>query len=655
MNVTELARVLKITPAELRQYLPQMGFDIGLKAIKVDNVTARKVINAWPQFKYRLEKQKQEERQLQAVDAGSVEKKRVVIPALTTVRQFAELSGVPVNKLLTELMRNSVFASLNERIDFDTAAIVGADLGLEVVLDETEGQAEDQSGRLKEIIALEQTADLQTRPPVIVVMGHVDHGKTMLLDAIRRTNVIATEAGGITQHIGAYQVERHNRLITFIDTPGHEAFTAMRNRGAKVADIAILVVAADDGVKPQTVEAFRIIEAAKIPYLVAINKIDKPDADIMRTKQELSNQLNIVPEDWGGKTICVPISAKQGENIDELLDNVLLITDMEENNLKANPDATAVGTVVESNIDKGEGVVATILVQNGTLHVGEELQCNGIAYGKVRSLKDYLGKNLTSVLPSTPVKVIGFKRAPAVGDIIEVGRGEKSKKTKNMMNMSAPTQSVKEDEDGEGGPQINLVIKSDTLGSAEAIEASLAKIDTFGVKIKILYRGLGNVTEGDVTRAESSHAKLIAFTVNISPQAEELAREKQVEVKSYQIIYELLNDLKEEIQILVKPDIKRVDLGRIKVLAIFKTGKKDQIIGGQVTKGLIKPHSFVEVMREGEFIAQGQLTQLQSGRQDVDQVEAGNDCGLQYEGKPLIKVGDALEVYQEEKIYHKVK
>ncbi|KKR14865.1 MAG: Translation initiation factor IF-2 [Candidatus Falkowbacteria bacterium GW2011_GWA2_39_24] len=421
MNVTELARVLKITPAELRQYLPQMGFDIGLKAIKVDNVTARKVINAWPQFKYRLEKQKQEERQLQAVDAGSVEKKRVVIPALTTVRQFAELSGVPVNKLLTELMRNSVFASLNERIDFDTAAIVGADLGLEVVLDETEGQAEDQSGRLKEIIALEQTADLQTRPPVIVVMGHVDHGKTMLLDAIRRTNVIATEAGGITQHIGAYQVERHNRLITFIDTPGHEAFTAMRNRGAKVADIAILVVAADDGVKPQTVEAFRIIEAAKIPYLVAINKIDKPDADIMRTKQELSNQLNIVPEDWGGKTICVPISAKQGENIDELLDNVLLITDMEENNLKANPDATAVGTVVESNIDKGEGVVATILVQNGTLHVGEELQCNGIAYGKVRSLKDYLGKNLTSVLPSTPVKVIGFKRAPAVGDIIEVG------------------------------------------------------------------------------------------------------------------------------------------------------------------------------------------------------------------------------------------
>ncbi|MFH0951537.1 MAG: translation initiation factor IF-2 [bacterium] len=655
MNVTELARVLKITPAELRQYLPQMGFDIGLKAIKVDNVTARKVINAWPQFKYRLEKQKQEERQLQAVDSANVEKKRVVIPALTTVRQFAELSGVPVNKLLAELMRNSVFASLNERIDFDTAAIVGADLGLEVVLDETEGQAEDQSGRLKEIIALEQTADLQTRPPVIVVMGHVDHGKTMLLDAIRRTNVMATEAGGITQHIGAYQVERHNRLITFIDTPGHEAFTAMRNRGAKVADIAILVVAADDGVKPQTVEAFRIIEAAKIPYLVAINKIDKPDADIMRTKQELSNQLNIVPEDWGGKIVCVPISAKQGANIDELLDTVLLIADMEESNLKANPTATAVGTVVESNIDKGEGVVATILVQNGTLHVGEELQCNGIAYGKVRSLKDYLGKNLTSVLPSTPVKVIGFKRAPAVGDIIEVGKGEKSKKTKNMMSLGAPTQSVTEDENGASGPQINLVIKSDTLGSAEAIEASLAKIDTFGVKIKILYKGLGNVTEGDVTRAESSHAKLIAFTVNISPQAEELAREKQVEVKSYQIIYELLNDLKEEIQILVKPDIKRVDLGRIKVLAIFKTGKKDQIIGGQVTKGIIKPHSLLEVMRNDEFVTQGQLTQLQSGKQDVDQVEAGNDCGLQYEGKPLIKVGDFLGVYQEEKIYHKVK
>lgn len=663
MNLTELARILKITPAELKQYMPQMGFDIGQRAIKIDKPSAKKIIAMWPQFKRRMEiKKAVEKREEVAKQEMSQTTKKISIPQLITVKKFSELSSIPVNKLVAQLMKNGVFASLNEKIDFDTASIIGADFGIEVSLDETNSEETTSSSiKLKEVIAKESADDLQVRPPVIVVMGHVDHGKTMLLDAIRRTDVIATEAGGITQQIGAYQVERNGRTISFIDTPGHEAFTAMRNRGAKVADIAILVVAADDGVKPQTVEAFRIIEAANIPYIVAINKIDKPDADINNTKQELSNKLNIIPEDWGGKAVCVPISAKENQNIDELLDMVLLAADMTEGSLQANPNTFATGTVVESNVDKGTGVVATVLVQNGTLHTGDSLSCNGQAYGKVRALKNYLGEDVEQAGPSTPVKVIGFKIAPEVGDIIEVGKGEKIKKTKMNSNLSANPaissaiqSSNTEEDDADSEQQIKLVIKSDTLGSGEAIEASLAKIDTLGVQIKILHKGLGNITEGDITRAEASKAKLIGFNVQVSPQAKELARTQGVELKNYNIIYELLNDLKDEIQVLARPEIKRVDLGRIKVLAIFKTGKKEQIIGGKVTKGTVKPNSLVEVVRGDDIIAIGKLTQLQSGKQDVDRVEDGSECGLRYEGPAVIQADDRLEVYQEEKIYKKV-
>ncbi|MFH1412712.1 MAG: translation initiation factor IF-2 [bacterium] len=656
MNVTELARILKITPAELRQYLPQMGFDVGLKAIKVDNQTAKKIISAWHGFKHKLDQEKAEQEKEEIIKSiAEGPKKKINIPPFISVKQFSEISGIAVNKLLAELMKNGVFASINERIDFDTAAIVGSDFGLEIVLDkEKEQTVVKRSERLRKVLSEESADTLEARPPVIVVMGHVDHGKTKLLDAIRKTNIIDTEAGGITQQIGAYQVKRKGRAISFVDTPGHEAFTAMRNRGAKIADIAILVVAADDGVKPQTIEAFRIIESAKIPYIVAINKIDKPEADIEKTKQELSNKLNIVPEDWGGKIICVPISAKQGENIDELLDMVLLTADMEEDSLKANPNTKAIGTVIESNVDKGEGVIATVLVQNGTLKIGDNLVCNGKAYGKVRALKNYLGKNIESAKPSTPVKLIGFKVAPEVGDIIEVGNGEKMKRIKTIAMPGAQNVASQEKESS-NGPKINLIIKSDTLGSGEAIEASLAKLDTMGVKIKILHKGLGNITEGDITRADASNAKLVGFNVQAFPHVEEMARESNVNINIYQIIYELLNDLKAEIQSLVQPDIKRIDLGRIKVLAIFKTDKKEQIIGGKVTLGTIKPNSLIEVMRDNEIIARGRLTQLQSGRQDVDMIEENGECGIKYEGPAVIKINDRLQVYQEEAIYHKVK
>jgi translation initiation factor IF-2 len=555
-------------------------------------------------------------------------------------------------------MKNGIFSSMNERIDFDTASIIGSDLGLEVKFDDR--QSEEQEGgtvKLGEILGREEKSNLQNRPPVIVVMGHVDHGKTKLLDAIRTTDVAAGEAGGITQHIGAYQVTRKDKTITFIDTPGHEAFTAMRSRGARVADIAILVVAADDGVKPQTVEAFRIIEAAKIPFIVAINKIDKEGADINKTKQELSTQLNITPEDWGGKTICALVSAKTGKGVEELLDMILLTSEMEADNIKANPDSSAAGTVVESHVDKGAGPVATVLIQNGTLRVGDNLCFNGSVYGKVRALKNYKGENIDKAGPSTPARVLGLKISPAVGDVLEVGEGERIKNVHSLEakarrgNISATQQTSNGDDRAK---KVNLIIKSDVLGSAEAIEESLAKISGDHIKVKILSKGLGNITEGDIKKSEDSDAQVIGFNVKITPAIENLIREKRAKVKVFTIIYDLINYIKEEMQKLVEMEMKRVDLGRLKVLAVFRTKDNEQIIGGKVLSGNIEANSSVEITRSGEIIEKGKVTKLQLNKQDVNLVEENQECGLQYAGKPVIKEGDILDFFKMEEIRGKI-
>jgi len=482
-------------------------------------------------------------------------------------------------------------------------------------------------------------------------MGHVDHGKTKLLDAIRRTNVVEEEAGGITQHIGAYQVIHHNKLITFIDTPGHEAFTAMRNRGAKIADIAILVVAADDGVKPQTIEAFRIIAAAKIPFVVAINKIDKEKANIEKTKQELSNQLKIMPKDWGGKTICVPISAKKEMGIEELLDMVLLTAETEADNIMANPNANAIGTVIESYIDKGTGPVATILIQNGTLNIGDQLALNHFIIGKVRSLNNYRGEKIKKAEPATPVQIIGLKNLPQVGDILTMGGREKVKlkKLKITSKPPAPVQKETTSEDDQEIKKINLIIKSDVLGSAEAIEESLEKINTTEVKVKIVHKGLGNITDGDIKRAEAANAQIIGFNVKTPPVIKDLAREKNIRITLYHIIYDLINNIKEQMQQISKPTIKKIKLGKLKVVAIFKTGKGEQIVGGKAMEDKIEANSFIEVIRETEILAKGELSRLQSGKQDVNSVEVGQQCGIQYKGKPIIQKGDTLLFYKEEK------
>lgn len=658
MNITELARILRTTTQELKDKLPLMGFDIGQKAIKVDNRTAQKIIREWQGFIRRMDAlaQKEKEQKLQELKQSGP-KKEIKIPNYITIRNFAEASEIPVNKILAELMKNGIFSSLNERIDFETAAIIGADLGLEVKLEEKTGEeTENREEKLKNILDKENISDMKFRAPVIVVMGHVDHGKTKLLDAIRTTDVVAGEAGGITQHIGAYQVSRKNKAITFIDTPGHEAFTAMRSRGAKIADIAILVVAADDGVKPQTIEAFRIIEAAKLPFIVAINKIDKPEANIEKTKQELANQLNIIPEDWGGKIIMAPISAKDNTGIEELLDMILLTADMEAEKIKANPLAEAVGTVIESNINKGEGPVATVLVQNGTLRVGDMLKMNGTMYGKTRALKDYRGQSVLEAGPSTPVKIIGLKIAPEVGDVLEVGIGEKVKMKKMQSALKEQPLAKKEEkeDDDKKIKKINLIIKSDVLGSGEAIEGSLAKIDLPELKVNIIKKGLGNITEGDVTQAEASHAQIIGFNVKALPQVENLAREKGVAIKHYDIIYELINDIKAQILSLLEPEIKRVDLGRLKVLAIFRTEANSQILGGKVIEGKVEADSMIEVIRDKELVETGKLAKLQAGKQDVKEATADQECGIQYQGKPVIREGDILVIYKEEKIFRKI-
>lgn len=655
MNITELARILRISPQELRDLLPELGFAIGQKAIKVDNNTAKKIIKNWPAFRRQWEQRKAVERAKMRDEAIlPKERKTIHIPAVITVRALAEVSQIPVNRLLTELIKNGVFASINEKIDFDTASIIGTDLNLDVqLLEEDDDGGEVEEKKLQDILDLEKPEDMEVRSPVIVVMGHVDHGKTKLLDSIRLTDVVAGEAGGITQHIGAYQVTRKERRLTFIDTPGHEAFTAMRSRGAKVADIAILVVAADDGVKPQTVEALRIIEAAKLPFLVAINKIDKEDADVNRTMQDLATQLNITPEEWGGKTICVPISAKEGTGIEGLLDMVLLTADTElGDSLRANPNAEAAGTVVESNVDKTAGPVATILVQNGTLRVGDQLCFEDIVYGKVKALKNHKGEGIMLAGPSVPVKILGLKISPSVGDILYVGEGKKVKmrKIKSADIKKEKIMSIaQQDNADENIPKVNVVIKSDFLGSAEAIEESLMKINTEVVKVKIIYKGLGNVTEGDIKRAQDSGAQIICFNTKMPAPVENVARAQNITVKSFTIIYDLIKYVKEEMQKMVPVEITRIDLGKLKVLAIFRTEKQHQIVGGKVISGSPENNATVNVWRGEEFITTGKISSLQSAKQEVKFVQEGEECGMKFEGRPLILEGDILEFYREEK------
>ncbi len=675
MNVTELARRLRVNTKELLELLPQFGFDIGARAIKVDPRLAQRILREWPklyrEYQAKLEaerKQKEkEERKQQMAESGPIK-----LPPMMRVKDFAEKLDLPLNQVITELMNNGILATLNERIDYETAAIVAEDFGFTV--EKMEGQEEIETAggqRLTEVLKSSAQKDLQPRPPVVVVMGHVDHGKTKLLDAIRKTNVVDAEHGGITQHIGAYQVEKKGQKITFIDTPGHEAFTAMRSRGAKVADIAILIVAADDSIKPQTVEAIQIIQAIKLPFIVAINKIDKPEANIEKVKQDLA-QRNLLPEDWGGKIICVPISAKQGTNIDQLLEMILLVADMEKDKIVADPNRLAVGTVIEAHKDPGEGAVATVLVQAGTLKINDLLGSGGTFLGKVRAMKDWAGQDVVVAPPGMPVKILGWKQEPQVGDILEVVSNLKSlevKKVKKRISSSEIKKKIvkKEEEPGEAGSGsageeetkvkiLNIILKADVLGSAEAIIESLAKLEIpQSASYKVISRGLGNITEADILQAEGSQAVILGFNVQLPPTAAELAEDKKVEVKIFRIIYELLDLVRVKLNELIEVEIKEVDIGRVEVLALFKKDKKGQVVGGRVKSGKIEVGAKARLIRDKLDLDHLKITGLQATKQEVKDVEKGFECGIKLEGKLDVKEGDILEIYQEERIEKKVK
>ena len=660
MNVSDLARQLKIHPQKLLQVLPEFGFDIGARAVKIDDRVAEQIKKAWRRIKFVLEERERKEAEKQKILEKELRQSSgivVKIPKVITVRDLATRLEIPVNKIIMELMKNGILSSQNENIDHDTAMLLAQELGFTVEA-EKETNKEETGEHIKTLEKIMEDGGGEPRPPVIVVMGHVDHGKTKLLDAIRSTNVVDQEAGGITQHIGAYQViwtdpsTKEKKPITFIDTPGHEAFTVMRSRGAKVADIAVLVVAADDGVKPQTVEAINIIKAAKLPLVVAINKIDKEGADPTRVRNDLA-QHNIIPQEWGGDTPMVEISAKQNLNIDKLLDALLIVADLHDAVLKSNPARAAAGTVIEAHIDKGEGPVATILVQAGTLKANDPLVINGEIYGKARAMKNYRGENLKEAPPSTPVRILGFKVAPQVGDVLDVGSSATATqvdvKAKRTAHSGAEKHSsLSESEIEEGKKSFKVLIKADALGSLEAILGSLEKIKNDEVSVAVVGKGLGNLTADDISLAQAAGAIIYGFNITTTPVAFEMLQNTGVRFEQYRVIYDLFDHVKQELQKLLNPEVSVIELGTFKVMAIFRTGKSYMIVGGRVESGKLKKDAKIRVRRGAEIIGVGKLPHLQTAKQEVNEVAEGTECGLKFEGKLELEVGDVLEVYKEE-------
>jgi len=659
MNITELARRLKIPTEQLKDELPKLGFDIGRRAIKIDDAVAEKVIKLWAE---RQEKKQAEnyivvQRRLDDKSGTAKAAREVKLPPTLTPREFAELLGLPVTTVIGELFKNGVMASINERIDFETASIIAQDLGFATAPAETVKVEETEAveaANLTELIKKSQSGVLVPRPPVVVVMGHVDHGKTTLLDAIRETNVAAQESGAITQHIGAYQVEIKQRKITFLDTPGHEAFSAMRARGGRLADIAIIVVAADDGLQPQTIEAIEIAQREKLAFLIAINKVDKETADIERVKKALA-ELNLLPEDWGGKTICVPISAKKRQGIPELLDMVLLLADIEK--LEADISGLAFGTIIEAHLDKGEGPVATALVQSGTLKQGDYIIAGKVA-GKVRSMKNYLGQQIVSATPATPVRILGLKQVPRAGDIFRIVEDEKTVREalRNSPRYQPVVQtSTIDSQTGEGGEtatatqSLNVVLKTDVLGSREAILASFKELSKNGVIVKVVKTGLGSITETDVTFAEASQAIVLGFNVPIKPEAEFVARRSRVFIHSYKVIYDLLDEVKKQLTAFLKPELIRHQVGEAVVLKIFRRGKNEMIVGCRITKGLVRTGTSVAVLRKNTLVIDKlALREIRIGHEAVGEVAEGGECGLLISGRPIIEEQDKLEIYHEE-------
>ncbi len=577
----------------------------------------------------------------------------ITIPETITVKDFAAELKKTTAEIIKKLLGYGVMATINNEIDFDTATLIADEFGVKVNKKETITEEDilfDESEDKEE--------DLVTRPPVVVVMGHVDHGKTSLLDAVKKTNVIEGEAGGITQHIGAYKVKINDREITFLDTPGHEAFTAMRARGAQITDIAILVVAANDGVMPQTVEAINHAKSAGIPLIVAINKIDLPDANLDRVKQELMS-YELVPEEWGGDTIFVPISAKQHINIDQLLEMVLLEADVLE--LKANPNKQAKGVVIEARLDKNKGAIASMLVQRGTLDVGDTIVV-GSSIGRIRSMTDEKGKKVKKAGPSTPVEIMGLTEVPQAGDTFYEVEDEKTakhliEKRKRIEREKAINATTKVTLDNlfsqmeEGNLKVlNLIVKADVQGSVEAIKQSMEKLSNEEVRVKVIHAAVGAVTETDVTLAKVSNAIIISFNVRPTPTAKDMAEKEEIEIKQYSVIYQAIDDVEAAMKGMLAPKFEEKIIGNAEIRQTFKISNVGTIGGAYVLDGKLERNAGVRVLRDNVVIHDGKLASLKRFKDDAKEVSKGFECGIQIEKYNEIKEGDILEAYILEEI-----
>ncbi len=574
----------------------------------------------------------------------------IEIPEVIPVKEFAEKTGIPVAKVIGELMKNGILANINQQIDFETAQIIADDMKIAIRKRRTAASiSEMMEGNLDVLLKEDDKSVLKPRPPIVVVMGHVDHGKTKLLDRIRKTHVAEGEAGGITQKIGAYQIELKDRKITFLDTPGHEAFTAMRARGAKVTDIAILVVAADEGIKPQTIEAIHHAKEAGVPIIVALNKIDKPAANVDKVKGELT-EYELVSEEWGGKTIMVPVSAITGEGVDTLLEMILLTADII--NLRANPDRKAVGTVIEAHLDKSLGPVATVIVNTGTLRIGGNVVA-GPVHGKVKAMKDFSGKNIKEAGPSTPVFIAGLTKTPHAGDVLHVVADERTarenaSKIKNIQAFEAAKGGLSNiiNQIQSGNLKVlKIVLKADTKGSLDALRESLAKIHHEEVALKVIHSGVGNITESDVTMASASNGIVIGFNTLVSQHVKNIAERYGVEIATYNIIYKLLEDIHGILSGMLEPEIIETVLGQMQVLQIFYHKKQNMIVGCRVTSGIVRNKAHLRVMRGGAVIGAGEIQSLKKVNETANELNEGNECGVKYFGEVELAEGDTLEAY----------
>jgi len=640
IKVSELAKELKITPKELLTALKDLGVAAKTAASSVDEESAKIVRE--------ILKPKPAPPPEPAAPAISPPKEvKITAPVIDTddisVKDLSDKIQVKSSDLIKELMKKGIMATINQRIAAEVAREVAINVGKEVVLRAKGGAAATPE------MKIEKRA---LRPPVVTVMGHVDHGKTKLLDAIRKTKVAEKEAGGITQHIGAYQVDVHGRRVTFLDTPGHEAFTALRARGAKVTDIVVLVVAADDGVKPQTIEAINHAKAANVPIIVAINKIDKPEANPERVKTQLS-ELGLQPEEWGGQTITVPVSAKQITGIDELLEMILLQADVAE--LKADPNAKPMGVVIESRLDKGRGPVATVLMKNGTLKIGD-IFTSGSTFGKVRALLTDTGARMEKAGPSAPVEVLGFFEVPSPGDLFQGMPSEKEARLLaeqrkdiqgrvlrgRVVSLEDFSKLVKEGE----GQDLNLVVKADVHGSLDAIIKSISDLKIGNIGVHIIHSGAGSINESDIMLAKASNAILIGFNIGFEGGAEALGADEGVEVRKYDVIYKLIDDVNLAMEGMLEPEYEEVVIGHAEVRQLFSFSKVGVIAGCFVTDGKMARGAGLRILRNKEKVYEGKIESLKRFKEDVKAVEQSYECGIAIAGYTNFEVGDIIEAFE---------